>query len=203
MVVFLNRLARAIALGVATVVLILGVVLQGSLPAAALPPGNAITDGRALLRYALPFENTEIRDAQKQVEAISDGLRAKRWSSIRANLQQVTKIVNLRGDKILAAVPEASRAQAEDLLTQIKQVLPQADAALEAKDKAGLQSARADLLSKIGQIESLMVASFPFDIPEQYSNLPQLKGRATILMQTTKGDMTVVVDGYNAPLTRW
>jgi peptidylprolyl isomerase len=197
MVVFLNRLARAIALGVLT----LGLLLQGSLPAAALPPGNAITDGRALLRYALPFENTEIRDAQKQVEAISDGLRAKRWAAIRSNLQQVAKIVNLRGDKILAAVPEANRAQTEELLTQIKQILPQADAALEAKDKAGLQSARADLLSNIGQIESLMVASFPFDIPQEYSNLPQLKGRATILLQTTKGDMTVVVDGYNAPIT--
>jgi peptidylprolyl isomerase len=201
MVIFLNRLARAIALGLASLTLIAGVLLQTALPAAALPPGNAITDGQALLRYALPLDNAEIRDVQKQLEAIADGLRAKRWSAIHGNLQQVAKILNLRSDKILAAVPEASRTQAEGLLNQMKQVLPEADAAVEAKDKTALQTVRSTLLSQVGQIESLMVGRFPFEIPAEYRNLPQLLGRATILMKTSKGDLTLVVDGYNAPLT--
>jgi peptidylprolyl isomerase len=46
-----------------------------------------------------------------------------------------------------------------------------------------------------------MVQGFPFEVPEQYSNLPQLKGRATVEIKTNKGQVTVVVDGYSAPVT--
>jgi peptidylprolyl isomerase len=46
-----------------------------------------------------------------------------------------------------------------------------------------------------------MVDEFPFEIPEEYSDLPRLKGRATIDMETNKGDLTLVVDGYSAPIT--
>ena len=46
-----------------------------------------------------------------------------------------------------------------------------------------------------------MVKEFPFEVPVEYSNLPQLKGRATIAFKTSKGDLTVVVDGYSAPVT--
>ena len=45
-----------------------------------------------------------------------------------------------------------------------------------------------------------MVEGFPFDVPTEYANLPQLKGRAKVKLETTKGDLTIVVDGYNAPV---
>ncbi|MEO1186685.1 MAG: peptidylprolyl isomerase, partial [Cyanobacteria bacterium J06636_27] len=34
---------------------------------AALPAGNAITDGKALLRYALPIDNQPVRKLQKSL----------------------------------------------------------------------------------------------------------------------------------------
>jgi peptidylprolyl isomerase len=46
-----------------------------------------------------------------------------------------------------------------------------------------------------------MVAKFPYEIPEKYQDLPYLKGRSTIAIKTTKGDLKVIVDGYSAPLT--
>ena len=46
-----------------------------------------------------------------------------------------------------------------------------------------------------------MVVGFPFEVPSEFSNLPQLKGRATIEMETDKGSLTLVVDGYSAPIT--
>jgi cyclophilin family peptidyl-prolyl cis-trans isomerase len=55
------------------------------------------------------------------------------------------------------------------------------------------------------------VKGFPFDVPAEYANLPQLKGRATVQMDVkftdarenlaTGGRMTVVLDGYNAPVS--
>ncbi|MGQ7123478.1 peptidylprolyl isomerase, partial [Escherichia sp. HC-CC4] len=52
----------------------------------------------------------------------------------------------------------------------------------------------------ITALEELMVVGFPFNVPPEYANLPQLRGRATVEMQTTKGDLTIVVDGYSAPV---
>ncbi|MGF1459910.1 MAG: peptidylprolyl isomerase, partial [Leptolyngbyaceae cyanobacterium] len=42
-----------------------------------LPPGNAITDGKALLRYALPIDNEDIRKVQEDLEGLSKWLRSK------------------------------------------------------------------------------------------------------------------------------
>ena len=46
-----------------------------------------------------------------------------------------------------------------------------------------------------------MSAACSPEVPEEYSHLPQLKGRATIEVKTEKGPLTIVVDGYNAPVT--
>ena len=45
-----------------------------------------------------------------------------------------------------------------------------------------------------------MVVGYPFEVPEEYASLPQLLGRATVEMETNKGDLTVVIDGYSAPV---
>ena len=68
-------------------------------------------------------------------------------------------------------------------------------------------AARCDLadrraaLTPVGQLEALQVSEFPFTIPAEFDNLPRLLGRATVAIDTTKGPLTAVVDGYNAPIT--
>jgi hypothetical protein len=53
----------------------------------ALPPGNAITDGKALLRYSLPIDNSAVRRIQTSIEEISEVLRARRrFGAINGNL---------------------------------------------------------------------------------------------------------------------
>jgi peptidylprolyl isomerase len=73
--------------------------------------------------------------------------------------------------------------------------------AVEAKDKENIWTERGKLLDQVGQLEELMLQGFPFEVPSEYSHLPQLKGRATVEMTTNKGPLTVVVDGYSAPVT--
>jgi peptidylprolyl isomerase len=58
-----------------------------------------------------------------------------------------------------------------------------------------------EVLDAIGTLEASMVAKFPFEVPAAYRNLPQLKGRATVSVETNKGVITMVVDGYSAPVT--
>lgn len=188
---------------VLSLTLILGITAFGWTPAsyAALPAGNAITDGKALLRYSLPIDNKPVRELQASLEDISNQLRAnKRWSAIAKDVSKASRLLD-SPDKILASVPPERQEQAQGLIEQIKQGVVSLQEITERKDKEEIRSKRAEVLDLVGELEQSMVKAFPYEVPEKYSNLPQLKGRATIDVKTTKGNMTVVVDGYSAPVT--
>lgn len=169
---------------------------------AALPAGNAITDGKALLRYALPIDNQPVRKLQASLEDIATQLRAnRRWGAISSDLTVASRIVNDRASKILESVPPERKAQAEELITEIKSGITALRQNTDAKDKEQIWIERAKVLDLVGQLEELMVQSFPYEVPTEYSNLPQLKGRATVEVTTNKGKITVVADGYSAPVS--
>ncbi|MGB7083922.1 MAG: peptidylprolyl isomerase [Phormidesmis sp.] len=168
---------------------------------AGLPPGNAVTDGSALLRYALPIDSPEIREVQDNLEGLSQWLRSKRWGPIKRDLKKVERTLGRKHDAIMAAVPEAHQAQADALLDSIAAGIEPVRTAANDQDKEGVWIARQQLLTQVGELEELMVDGYPFEVPEEYSNLPQLKGRATVEFTTTQGDITVIADGYSAPIT--
>ncbi|HBB35109.1 MAG TPA: peptidylprolyl isomerase [Cyanobacteria bacterium UBA8803] len=165
-----------------------------------LAGGNAITDGKALLRYALPIDNQSVRDLQASLEDIDIPLRAKRWSGISRDITQASFILSNRSDQLLANIPDARKPEAEALISQIDQGIASIRTAVEAQDKDKTNQLQEEVLDKVGELEELMVEGFPFEVPSEYSNLPQLKGRATVEMATNKGNLTVVVDGYSAPV---
>ena len=168
---------------------------------AALPPGNAITDGKALLRYSLPLDNKPVRQLQASLEDIATQLRAnRRWGAISSDLSQASRILS-NPDKLLSEIPEGQKSQAAALITELKTGVDLTRQAADAKDKDRVWQERAKLLNLVSQLEGAMVQGFPFEVPSEYSNLPQLKGRATVEMTTSKGDITLVVDGYSAPVT--
>ncbi|MBF2077410.1 MAG: peptidylprolyl isomerase [Synechococcales cyanobacterium T60_A2020_003] len=167
-----------------------------------LPPGNAITDGKALLRYALPIDNKSVRDLQGTIEQISEALRARRrLSVVNTNLLQAERILDRAETLLLPSVVPSKVDDANALIDQMKAKILTMREAIDAQDKETIWLGRGELLDLIGLLEEDMVQGFPFEVPEEYSNLPQLKGRATIAMETTQGSMEMVVDGYNAPVT--
>ncbi|HEY9615179.1 peptidylprolyl isomerase [Allocoleopsis sp.] len=166
-----------------------------------LPVGNAITDGKALLRYSLPIDNQPVRDIQASLEDISTQLRAKRWSPVGRDVTKAATILSDRAEKLLADILEEKQPQAEALIAEMNQGITSLREAVEAKDREKISILRGQLLTQVGELEEMMMGDFPFEVPSEYSNLPQLKGRATVEMTTNKGNLTVVVDGYSAPVT--
>ena len=166
-----------------------------------LPGGNAITDGQALLRYALPIENRPVRDMQASLEDISTQLRGKRWSPITRDITKAAVILNNSSDKLLPDIPDANKPQAETLIAQMQDGIAAIRAAVEEQDKDKTKLLRDQLLDQVGSLEELMLGEFPFEVPSEYSYLPQLQGRATVEMTTNKGSLKLVVDGYSAPVT--
>jgi peptidylprolyl isomerase len=175
--------------------------VQAGVLLGALPPGNAVTDPRSLLRLALPFENNAIRQIQSSIEDIATQVRARRWSAINSDISKATVLLNRHKDDIIATVPEERRAQATQLVEQLAPALSNLAATAETKDTEALSKAKNGLLDQIGTLEASMVAKFPYEVPNEYRNLPQLKGRATVEIETNKGTLVVVADGYSAPVT--
>ncbi|MGF1488926.1 MAG: peptidylprolyl isomerase [Prochloraceae cyanobacterium] len=166
-----------------------------------LAQGDAITDPTAILRYSLPLDNEAVRRLQGYIEDISNYLRAKRWPPINKDVKSASRVLSLKSEKIIADVPADRQAEARSLLQEISAKVEDLKAVVEAKDKEAVWTARREVLDRITDLEELMVEGFPYEVPSEYADLPQLLGRATVKLETTKGDMTVVVDGYSAPVT--
>jgi len=197
-----NHRSLSSLLNYALILLVIVLGIGWTTPAlAALPAGNAITDGKAILRYALPIDNPTARDLQASLEDIALQLRGKRWVPIGKDVNKAASIVRDKQDKLLASIPSDRQATAQGLLTSLQTELTALQTAVEAKQKEPVWTTRGRALDVVGQLEELMVSTYPFKVPSDYSNLPQLKGRATVVMKTSKGEMTIVTDGYSAPVT--
>lgn len=172
-----------------------------NLPVAYLPPGDAITDPRALLRYSLPIDSPEIRNIQDKLEGLNYALRTKQWGRANREVNKSAKLLSRKQAAILDTVVESQRGAAETLITEISTQLETMQTAAKAKDLETLWATRRSVLNTIGDLEFLMVKGFPYEVPAEYAGLPQLKGRATIEFKTNEGPVTVIVDGYSAPVT--
>lgn len=190
-----------LALLLFTVSLSFSSVSYAKRPSRSMPAGNAITDGRALLRFALPIDNQTVREVQISLEDIGNHIRSKRWGPISSDVSKASRLLNLRESDILASIPDAKKPEAQALVVQVKDGISLLEKAVEAKDRETVIDLKAKILRSVGDIEELMVTGFPFEVPSEYANLPQLKGRATVAVETEKGLITVVVDGYSAPVT--
>lgn len=176
----------------------------GTIPQAAyaiLPAANVLKDGRAALRDGLPFENQDIRNIQAEIEEIVFSLRGLRWSSAQDNVSDASRTLTLFKGRILADAPAANRDRIEALLKDISAELIPLQAATDRQDIDATFAQRSRVLELISEVEELMVGEFPFEVPAKYSDLPQLKGRATIEIETERGNLVAIVDGYNAPIT--
>ncbi len=189
-------------IGLYVAALLCGVVLWG-IPALALPQGDAITDPRTLLRRALPIQDSRIWEIDEAITKIEADLKYNRWSAVRGDVRQVERLLDRYTDPLLAELPPEQAAAASEEIAALRQELQTINQATERKPK-GKEEARAAydrLVDKLGSLESKWVGAFPYEIPQEYADRPQLLGRAEVELNTTAGRMVITLDGYSAPIT--
>ncbi len=178
--------------------------------------GDVNKDAESLLRWSLPISNKPVRELQSYLEAVVNDINGLKWAKMDNDLKRGTLIINTNTDTILESVPEELRAEAESNLNSVRDAIPDISTAIQEKKKTKIVKLTRDALRTLGKVEQAMVTSFPFEVPEEYSNLPQLLGRATVRLEVAKGDpdekfdiegvlsksgtLTLVVDGYSAPV---
>ena len=169
---------------------------------AGLPTGNRLKDPYAILRNALPVNQKELRELQNKLESTSDDLRGNRWTALSKAASRSQFIVSNKKNEILNSLPEENQKKGERILSELKDNLEKLKEESSTKNKDLFIQSRRKSLKQIGDLEALLLTNeFPYEIPQEFDNLPRLLGRATVEINTSKGTMNAIIDGYNAPLT--
>ncbi|XP_042496916.1 peptidyl-prolyl cis-trans isomerase CYP38, chloroplastic-like isoform X2 [Macadamia integrifolia] len=174
--------------------------------------GPPIKDPEALLRYALPIDNKAIREVQKPLEDVTDSLKVagvKALDSVERNVRQAYRALKLGKDLILSGVAESKKEHGKELLDKLEVGMEELQQIVEVKNRDAVAPKQKELLQYVGGVEEDMVDGFPYEVPEEYRNMPLLKGRATMDMKVKVKDnpnldecvFRMVLDGYNAPVT--
>ena len=179
-----------------------------------LTAGDPVKNARALLRNALPIENKPIRTIQSALEGVSEQLRvpgSKALGPVSRAVKKASGALAGKRAEISAAFAPGKKAAGDAALDGLDRALKDFEAVLESGDKQQIPAAQQAALAHVSQAEEALVKGFPFEVPSKYASLPQLKGRATLEMKLTLkearqdgvkgGILTIVADGYNAPVT--
>lgn len=188
----------------------------------AAPTTDANKDPESILRLSLPInDKNPIREVQAELELKMDKalreVKTEKWGKIQGFTKRAQDLMAKKEKDILKDVPADSVDDAKELVASIKQGLESLAKTVDSKKTEPIIKSKSAVLSNIGDLESLMVKAFPYEVPKEYANLPQLKGRAEVEFVIKKADpdaqfdiegtlydkavLKVVVDGYTAPVT--
>ncbi|KAM6573467.1 peptidyl-prolyl cis-trans isomerase CYP38, chloroplastic [Cannabis sativa] len=179
---------------------------------AVLISGPPIKDPGALLRYALPINNKAIREVQKPLEDITESLKVagvKALDSVERNLKQASRSLKQGKTLIISGLAESKKEHGVELLGKLEAGMDELQQIVESRTRDAVAPKQKELLQYVGGVEEDMVDGFPYDVPEEYQNMPLLKGRATVDMKVKVKEnpnldecvFRIVLDGYNAPVT--
>ncbi|MBA0829396.1 hypothetical protein Goarm_014004, partial [Gossypium armourianum] len=174
--------------------------------------GPPIKDPGALLRYALPINNKAVREVQKPLEDISESLKiagVKALDSVERNVRQASRALKQGKTLIISGLAEAKKDRGAELLDKLEVGMEELQQIVEDRNRDAVAPKQKELLQYIGDVEEDMVDGFPYEVPEEYRNMPLLKGRAVVDMKVKVKDnpnleecvFRIVLDGYNAPVT--
>jgi len=178
-----------------------------------LPGSDPKKNAKGLLRDALPIDNKQIRMIQRELESVAEALRvpgSKALGPVQRSVRKAESILRDKRQNIVADLAEDKAEAGMAAISGLEAALAEFDDAIAREDKQEVPLIQQKCLDYVGDIEEAMVKKFPFEVPAEYSNLPQLKGRATIQVELKfnkatdnipGGSMTIVVDGYSAPIT--
>ena len=129
-------------------------------------------------------------------------MRGGRWPALTKTVTKCQSLLKKYQSRIIQELPNNKKKIAEETFLELKENFDALQDYAKSKDKYSFIAIRKEALDKIGGLEEYFLPNqFPYDIPEEFDNLPRLLGRAKVNIKTSKGDMQAIVDGFNAPLT--
>ena len=168
----------------------------------------------------------QVRQLQKSIEDIRINIQSKRKAAALDDLKKARGIINTKESKMTASCRDAKVCS--DILASMKDKIEPLEATLKAstdymngsdqeRDSLDKSYATQDQIQKeLSTLEENMIpAGYVTPVPDDYADLPQLQGRATVEMTVKKADgenfdiegvlfkdanMKMIIDGYAGKL---
>lgn len=184
-------------------------------------------DPESLLRYGLPIDNKEVRQLQKSIEDIRINIQSKRKSAALDDLKKARGVINTKESKMTSSCREEKKCS--EILASMKGKMEPLESSLKAsadylngsdQEREALDKSYAtqdEIQRELTSLQEQMIpAGYVTPVPDDYSDLPQLQGRATVEMTLKKPEgekfdiegslysearMKMVIDGYASPVT--
>lgn len=174
--------------------------------------GPPIKDPGALLRNALPIDNKAIREVQKPLEDITESLKiagVKALDSVERNVRQASRNLKQGRTLIVQGLAKSKVDDGVELLNKLETGFEELLQIVQERNRDAVAPKQKELLNYVGGVEEDMVDGFPYEVPDEYKDMPLLKGRATVNMKVKLKNnpnvnecvFRIVLDGYNAPVT--
>eukprot|EP00978_Attheya_sp_CCMP212_P019642 scaffold55275_cov48-Attheya_sp.AAC.3 len=188
-----------------------------------LPQEEEVLSSEECLLKLLPVRNKVLRQLEKDLLDVSvvrtadlnDGVV---WKTVCRNLQGTLKFLDDKRSRLEPVFNQedstelsiAKSMEGEQLIEALRNQLVALVNASAAKQLTATVDAQKAALLALGQVGELLVEKFPFDVPEEgkFAFLPRLMGRTRVTFGIKRpkvpgllGNITIVADGYAAPLT--
>lgn len=174
-------------------------------------------DPLSLLRLGLPDQPKEVRAVQAKLEETEDSLSRLLVNNAKSASKDATSALKGGKAKIAKATPAGREAKMDALLASLSEVVNSLNDNLAANQVGGAQASVRSALLTVTDIEELIASGYTQPTPpaEYTASVPWLKGRASVDFEVKrpggkfdvdgelydKLKMTVIVDGYTAPVT--
>jgi len=186
-------------------------------------------DPESLLRYGLPIpKDKEIRKFQVGIEEIRQDIASKRKGPAIDGINKTKKTLESKASASFKAMCRDQAAcgsilqEISDTLSPLEDSMKEAQNVMNGSDQERIlldsSYSKIDSVTKLlSKLEEQMVpAGYVTPVPELYSDLPQLRGRATVEFVVKKPNnepfvvegknykdakMKMIIDGYVAPIT--
>ena len=177
----------------------------------------------AALRRSIPAFNLQVKEIQQKLESVQFKLRIpqrKPWAAMQDDVAVAARMVGTHPEEVLQGVLAPDRPQAIQLVQEIQSDLDRLSTSISLKDTDRTSVRVANALERLSALELLQAPGLPYRLPQQYSDLPILTGRATIEFTVEKASgkavfvnanseqgpaaravIAITVDGYSAPIT--
>lgn len=177
-----KNVLKGCVVGAAAVALSLGPVFA---PETIAPKAEALLTGKdpeknanALLRIALPIDNKPIRTVQLELDGINSSIRipgSKAFGPLNSAVRKSIGVLNKEEGSIVKAFAPEKKEEGVKALANLKKSLAEFQEILAKEDKNLVIPKQQEALEYLNVVENAMVKGFPFEVPSEYSDLPQLK----------------------------
>jgi len=173
-------------------------------------------DPLSLLRLGLPNQGKDMRELQGALEDSQDYLTRLLFSKANTEVDNAAKVTKSKAKSLVAGVPAGAAEKASGYLSEISAAIDDLKAQTAARQTESALASNAKALASLSRLEELVATTaVQPPPPNEFKEIPWLKGRATVALTLkrdgasfdvdgklyNKLDLTMVVDGYTAPVT--